>query len=81
MAGQIANLGILIKDFGKIAEVNALLHSYSDNILSRSGMPYKDKNIRLISVILESSPDIVNELNAKLSILDGVSSKIMTFDL
>lgn len=81
MANQIASLGIMVKDFNKIPEINALLHAYSDNILSRSGMPYKDKNVRLINVILESSPDIVGELSAKLSVLNGVNSKIMTFDL
>ncbi|MCQ2740500.1 MAG: hypothetical protein MJ210_00040 [Alphaproteobacteria bacterium] len=81
MTAQIANVGILIKDFSKIAEVNAILHSYSDNILCRNGLPYREKNVRLINVTMESSPDIVNALNTKLSSLEGVSSKIMTFDL
>ena len=81
MSEQISNVGILIKDFSKIAEVNAILHAYSDNILNRSGMPYREKNVRLINVTLESSAKIVNELNAKLSGLQGVSSKIMTFEL
>lgn len=81
MSNQIANIGILIKDFSKIAEINAVLHTYSDSILSRSGMPYKEKNVRLINIILESSPEITNELAAKLSVINGVSSKIMAFDL
>ena len=81
MASQIATIGILVKDFNKAPEINAILHTYSDNILNRTGLPYREKNIRLISVILESSPEIVNELNTKLSALSGVSSKIMTFDL
>ncbi len=81
MPNQIANVGILIKDFSKIAEINAILHTYSDSILSRSGMPYKEKNVRLINVILESSPEITKELTAKLSVINGVSSKIMAFDL
>lgn len=81
MTNQIANIGILVKDFTKIAEINAILHAYSDNILNRSGMPYKEKNVRLINVTLESSPDTINELTAKLSVINGVSSKIMTFDL
>lgn len=81
MANQIANVGILVKDFTKIAEINSILHAYSDNILNRSGMPYKEKNVRLINVTLESSNDVVSELTAKLSVINGVSSKIMTFDL
>ena len=81
MTNQIATVGILVKDFSKAKEINAILHEYSDNILSRSGMPYREKNVRLISVVLESSPAMVDELNTKLSSLSGVSSKIMTFEL
>ncbi len=81
MTDQIANVGILIKDFSKVPEINAILHAYSDNILNRIGMPYREKNVRLINVMLETSPQIVNELNAKLSAISGVSSKIMTFEL
>jgi len=81
MTNQIANVGILVKDFSKVSEINAVLHSYSDNIISRSGMPYKEKNVRLINVTLESSPEVVSALSAKLSVINGVTSKIMTFDL
>lgn len=81
MTDQIANVGILVKDFSKVPEINAVLHAYSDKILNRIGMPYREKNVRLINVMLETSPQIVNELNSKLSAINGVSSKIMTFDL
>ena len=81
MITQIANIGILVKDFNKVPEINAILHAYSDSILNRIGMPYRERNIRLINVTLESSPQTVKDLSAKLSALEGVSSKIMTFDL
>jgi len=81
MTNQIANVGILVKDFSKVPEINAILHAYSDSILNRIGMPYRERNIRLINVTLESSPQVVNELSSKLSAINGVSSKIMTFDL
>ena len=81
MTDQIANVGILVKDFSKVPEINAILHAYSDNILNRSGMPYREKNVRLINVTLETYPKIVNELSTKLSAINGVSSKIMTFEL
>lgn len=81
MTNQIANIGILVKDFSKVPEINAILHAYSDNILNRMGMPYREKNVRIINVTLETSPQIINELSAKLSAINGVSSKIMTFEL
>lgn len=81
MSNQIANLGIIVKDFNKIPEVNALLHQYSDNIISRSGMPYKERNVRLISVILDSNAQAAAELNNKLDAINGINSQLMTFDL
>ncbi len=81
MSKQIANLGIVVRDFSKISEVNALLHQYSDDIISRSGMPYKDRGVRLISVILDSNIQKISDLSSKLSALEGISSQIMTFDL
>ena len=80
MANQIANIGILVKDFSKTPEVNAVLHTYSDSILNRSGMPYKEKNIRLINVTLDAPLEVLNELSTKLSVISGVTSKIMTFE-
>ena len=81
MTNQIANIGIMVKDFSKAPEINAVLHAYSDKILNRIGMPYREKNVRLMNIMLESSPEVVEELQRKLSSISGVSSKIMTFDL
>ena len=81
MSDQVANIGILVKDFSKVPEINAVLHAYSDNILNRMGMPYRERNIRMINVTIESTPQMVAELNAKLSAINGVTSKIMTFEL
>ena len=81
MVNQIANVGIVVQDYSKVPEINAVLHAYSDNMLNRIGMPYRERNVRLINVMIESSPQIVEELNTKLSTIKGVTSKIMTFDL
>lgn len=81
MSNQIANIAIVVKDFSKIAEVNALLHQYSDNIISRSGMPYKERNVRLINVVIDTDKANATDLNSKLSALSGINSQMMTFDL
>lgn len=81
MSNQIANVGIVVKDFAKIPEVNALLHHYSDNILSRSGMPYKERGVRLINVVLDADLGVVRDLNEKLGALGGINAQIMTFEL
>lgn len=81
MTSQIANIAIVVKDFSKIAEVNALLHQYSDNIISRSGMPYKERNVRLINVVIDTNKANAEDLNNKLNALSGINSQMMSFDL
>ena len=55
--------------------INKLLHSYSEHIIGRMGIPYRKKNISIISVAVDAPNDIVSALAGKLGQLDGVSTK------
>lgn len=79
MTKQIATLGILIKNFEKISEVNALLHQFSDCIVSRLGLPYEKRNIRLINVVLDADDEDIKHLAENLNALDGVDAQAMLF--
>ena len=79
MTKQIATLGILIENFENIPEVNALLHHFSDCIISRLGLPYEKRNIRLIHVVLDALSDDVERLVEDLNAIDGVSAQAMFF--
>lgn len=81
MNNKIANICIVVKDYSQIATINDILHQYSENILSRSGMPYKEKNVRFINIMIETSPENILDINEKLSSLKGVKSQIMTFEI
>ncbi|MBR1915728.1 MAG: CopG family transcriptional regulator [Alphaproteobacteria bacterium] len=79
MTKQIATLGILIQNFDKIPEVNALLHHFSDCIISRLGLPYEKRNIRLIHIVLDASCDDVERLVEDLNAINGVEAQAMFF--
>ena len=81
MNNKIANICIVVKDFSQIATINDILHQYSDNILSRSGMPYKEQNVRFINIMIETSPESISDINEKLGSLKGVKSQIMSFEI
>lgn len=76
---KIATLGILVEDFEKIPEVNALLHRFSDNIICRMGMPYEKRNVRLIHVVLDANESEVVDLREKLNAISGVCAQAMFF--
>ena len=45
METRIAIIGIIINDLNSSEEINRILHDYSDYIVGRMGIPYKEKNL------------------------------------
>ncbi|MBR2300115.1 MAG: CopG family transcriptional regulator [Alphaproteobacteria bacterium] len=79
MNKELATLGIKIEDFTQIPEVNALLHHFSDCIVSRLGLPYEKRNIRLIHVVMDTFSEDVEHLVEELNAIKGVTAQAMFF--
>lgn len=75
MEKRIAILGIIIEDTGSVSLVNELLHEYREHIIGRMGMPYKEKEISVISVVMDATNDVISALSGKLGMLKGVNAK------
>ena len=75
MEKRIAILGIIVEETESAMAVNDLLHEYREYIIGRMGMPYKEKNISVISVVLDAPNETISALSGKLGMLHGVSSK------
>lgn len=56
-------------------EVNSILHNYSDIIVGRMGIPYKERGVSVISVITDADTDKISALTGVLGKLNGVSVK------
>ena len=39
------------------------------------GIPYKERGVSVISVILDASNDVISGISGKIGMLDGVSAK------
>ena len=77
METRIAIIGILVEDIDSTGSVNEILHDYGVYILGRMGVPYREKNVNIISIALDAPQDVVNTLAGKLGRLPGVSAKAM----
>ena len=75
MDTRVALIGIIVSNPDSVECINKLLHSYSEHIIGRMGIPYRKKNISIISVAVDAPNDIVSALAGKLGQLDGVSTK------
>ncbi|MCM1226617.1 MAG: iron-only hydrogenase system regulator [Clostridium sp.] len=75
MENRIAVLGIIVDDLDMSHNVNAILHEYGDVIIGRMGIPYKNKNVSVISVVIDADTDKISALTGKLGKLNGVNVK------
>jgi len=76
MEKRLGFVGIIIEDRKTMAEkVNSILSEYGELILARTGMPYKQKNCSVITLIIDAATDQIGALTGKLGKLEGVSVK------
>ncbi len=75
METRVALIGIIVENRNSIELLNKILHEYSDFIISRMGLPYKVKNINIISIAIDAPTDIINAMTGKIGRLDGISTK------
>ena len=75
MEKRIGTITILIVDRTKSAEINTIISEYSDLVLCRQGLPFHDRPVAVISLIVEGQPDRINALTGKLGRLEGVETK------
>jgi putative iron-only hydrogenase system regulator len=78
METKIAVVAIIVSDLTAVERVNQLLHEFGEFIIGRMGVPYKEKKVNVISVVIDAPQEIVNNLSGKLGMIKGVSSKVLT---
>lgn len=75
MEKRIAVIGIIVEEIRTAKEVNDILHEFNSIIVGRMGIPYKEKELSVISIIADGSVDEISAMTGKLGKLDGVSVK------
>ena len=75
MENRIALLGIIVEEPEATDRLNAILHDYGRYIIGRMGVPYRDRGICIISVVVDAPTDAISSLSGKLGMLPGVNIK------
>ncbi len=78
MENKIAVIAIIVSEYNAVETVNAVLHDFRAYVVGRMGIPYRQKNVNIISVVLDAPPEILNSLSGKLGMISGVTSKVLT---
>lgn len=75
METKVAVISIILENQDAVEPMNALLHEYGTYIIGRMGIPYKVRNMNVISIALDAPLQTINELTAKIDALPGVGAK------
>lgn len=75
METRIALIGIIVENPESIEALNHLLHEYGKYIIGRMGIPYREREVNIISVAIDAPQDVINALSGKIGRLDGIGAK------
>ena len=72
---RLAVIAVIVEDRGSAEEINTLLSEYGEYIKGRMGIPYGEKAVNVISVVIDAPMNAISALSGKLGALPGVSTK------
>ncbi|HAP21939.1 MAG TPA: iron-only hydrogenase system regulator [Lachnospiraceae bacterium] len=75
MEKRVALIGIIVEDGEAAEQINEILHQYRDYMVGRMGIPYRERELSVISVILDAENDIISAVSGKLGMVKGVRTK------
>lgn len=74
---RLAVVSIIAESRDMSADINALLSDYGDYIISRTGIPYREKHVYILCIVIDAPTEIINTLTGKIGMLSGVTAKTL----
>lgn len=77
MESRVAVIGIIVENQESAKAINELLHEYAQYIIGRMGVPYRERHVSVMSIIIDAPQDKISALSGKLGMLPNVTSKAL----
>ena len=75
METRLAVISIIVENPDSAEKLNEILHEYIQYIVGRMGIPYRERNVSVISIVVDAPQSSVSAISGKIGKLDGVSVK------
>lgn len=75
MERRIGSVLILITDKNSAPQINSIISLHSSIIIGRQGLPVRDSDTGIISLVLEGTTDQIGSLTGQLGRVKGVDVK------
>ena len=72
---RVAIAAVIVENPDSVEPLNHILHEYSQYIIGRMGIPYREKNISIISIAIDAPQSVISALTGKIGRLPGISTK------
>jgi putative iron-only hydrogenase system regulator len=77
METRVGVIGIVIEDRENAApKVNDILSHYAETIVGRMGLPYKERGVSVIALVVDGTADVIGAMSGKLGGIPGVKVKV-----
>ncbi|OPZ93738.1 MAG: hypothetical protein BWY74_01007 [Firmicutes bacterium ADurb.Bin419] len=74
---KVAVIGIVVNNREETSrKVNEVLSNFGTIIVGRMGIPYREKGISVISIIVDGTNDEIGALAGKLGNINGIKAKV-----
>ncbi len=75
MEKRIGSALIMVEENHQIPKLNLILSKHNRLIIGRQGIPLRDRDISIISIVLEGTTDEIGALTGQIGRLKGVQVK------
>ena len=75
METRVGVVAIIVENTQSVATVNSILHDYSDYIIGRMGIPYRQRNMNVISIVVDAPHDVISAMSGNIGRVPGISVK------
>ncbi|MFT8887838.1 MAG: TM1266 family iron-only hydrogenase system putative regulator [Ethanoligenens sp.] len=72
---RLGVVGIVVEDLDAAAPINTVLHYYAELIVGRMGIPYRERGVSVISLIVDGENDLISAMTGKLGRIPHVTVK------
>lgn len=72
MEHRIGVIGIVVEDRINAQKINSILGDHNEVIVGRMGIPYRERGVSVISLIVDGSTDEIGAMTGKLGNIKGV---------
>ena len=75
METRVAVVSIIVENTEAAETINAILHEYGRYIIGRMGLPYRERQISVICIVMDAPQNVISTLSGKIGSLEGVTVK------